>query len=62
MGRMAVSTPAATTIACQTRDEDVDQKDVGQDAGRLLYHVSRTTKMSIKRMAVRTPAAGTIAC
>jgi len=32
MGRMAVSTPAATTIACQTHDEDVDENDAGQDA------------------------------
>jgi len=49
-------------LSSQPRDEDVDQKDVGQDAGGDYYHLSHVTKMSIKRMSVRTPAATTIPC
>jgi len=42
--RMSVRTPAASTIPCQPCDEDVDQKDVGQDAGGDYYTMSATRR------------------
>jgi len=59
---MTVRTPAATTIPCQPCDKDVDEKDVGQDAGSTYNRKScAKSEISERGLAVRMQAAGTIA-